>query len=138
MRHRTEVELQFFLALFVVLCALLFISNDRLSIDSEKVTMLSWREHPVDFIDIVALLRQHHQVTLEMINVQVKLDRLELVMRCIIVAAARLKRKAMLSPAFANPAIRMSGKFQGFLITHNSHFDFFMHRYTSKYATTCY
>lgn len=55
----------------------------------------------MDFVSFSSLILLHHQVAIEVINIQMQLYRLEFVVIWVIVALARLVLKEMFSPALA-------------------------------------
>ena len=96
--------------------------------------MLPRRQHSEDLIDVIEEVSFYHSVTLEVINVQMKLYRLVFVMIGIVITTARLERKPVLGPTLADPAIRVGREFKSFGIAHGSDRYVLLHREARKYT----
>lgn len=107
-----------------------------LAVDTEEVAMISRRQHSVNFVFGVLLAMLHHEIALEMVNIQMKFDRLELVMVGFVVANTWLVGESMLTPTFAKPAIGVRRECKRPLASHNADLDLIVLRKASHYSAT--
>lgn len=64
-------------------------------------------QHAIDIVYFLLgfLILQHHKVTFEVIDVQVELDRLEVIVIRVVITFARQVLEVMLRPSFTDPAV---------------------------------